>query len=82
MFKTSFVITCCVDLDESFQKKKLKIEIFKQNVMIRERIDRKSFRFRKCERIVLWRVKNEREIVHNLNVYRARIFIEIVDFHL
>jgi hypothetical protein len=53
----------------------MKIEIFKQNVMIRERINEKSFRFRKCERTVSWRVKNEREIVHIVNVYRARIFI-------
>ncbi len=53
----------------------MKIKIFKQNVMIRERIDQKSSRFRKCERIVSWRVEDEREIVHIMNVYRARIFI-------
>jgi hypothetical protein len=60
----------------------MKIEIFKQNVMIRERINQKSSYFRKCERIVSWRIENERKIVHIVNVYRARIFIEIVDFHL
>jgi hypothetical protein len=60
----------------------MKIEIFKQIVMIRERIDQKSFRLRKCERIISWRVEDEREIVHIMNMYRARIVIEIVDFHL
>ncbi len=30
-------------------KKMMNIEIFKQNVMIRERIDQKSFHFRECE---------------------------------
>jgi hypothetical protein len=63
-------------------KKMWKIEIFKQNVMIRERVDQRSFRLRKCERTVSWRVKDEREIVHIVNLYRARIFIEIVDFYL
>jgi hypothetical protein len=59
----------------------MKIKIFKQNMMIRERIDQKSFRFRECERIVSWRVKDERKIVYIVNMYRARIFIDIVDFH-
>jgi hypothetical protein len=53
----------------------MKIEIFKQNMMIRERIDEKSFRLRKCERTVSWRVKDEREIVHIVNMNRVRIFI-------
>ncbi len=33
-------------------KEMMKIEIFKKNVMIRERINQKSFRFRKCKQIV------------------------------
>jgi hypothetical protein len=49
----------------------MKIAIFKQNVMIRKRINQKSFRFQKCKRIVSWQVKNEREIVHIVNMYRA-----------
>ncbi len=56
-------------------KEVMKIEIFKQNVMIRERIDQKSSHFRKCERVVSWRVEDEREIVHIMNVYCAQIFI-------
>jgi hypothetical protein len=62
-------------------KKVMNIEIFKQNVMIRKRVDQKAFRLRKCKQIVSWRIKDEREIVHIVNVYRARIFIEIVDFY-
>ncbi len=33
-------------------KEIMKIEIFKQNMMIRERIDQRSFRLQKSERIV------------------------------
>ncbi len=33
-------------------KEMMKIKIFKQNVMIREHVDQRSFRFRKCDRII------------------------------
>ncbi len=62
-------------------EKMLKIEIFQQYVMIFRRFDHESFDLKQREKIIFWRIENERRIIYIVNANYFPVFNYFFDDH-